>query len=64
MGHFMSAVIDSPMPDEMPCLMNDASRKAEEFVDQFGNCFLRLAAFPSLFLPMALDIFNLRKARW
>jgi hypothetical protein len=52
------------MPDEMPYLMHDASRKAEEFVDQFGNCFIRLAAFPSLFLSVALDIFNLRKARW
>jgi len=34
------------------------------FVDQFGNHFLRLGHFPSLFLSMALDVFNLRKARW
>jgi hypothetical protein len=48
----------------MPNLIHGASGKVEEFVDQFGNCFLRLAAFHSLFLSMALDIYNLRKARW
>lgn len=48
----------------MVCLMHEASRDAKEFVDQFGSHFPCLGAFPSLFLSMALGIFNLREARW
>jgi len=55
---------DIPLGDVMLFQMHEAIRSAQEFVDQSGNHFLCLGAFPSLFLSVALGIFNLREARW